>query len=80
MLYKSALKAAENDNYSAAYLRFSELGDYRDSEEMAKLMKDKSAQKAAENGDYAAAYYKFLALGDYKDSEEMAKLMKDKSE
>ena len=80
VLYKSALKAAENDNYSAAYLRFSELGDYRDSEEMAKLMGYKSAQKAAENGDYAAAYYKFLALGDYKDSEEMAKLMKDKSE
>jgi len=71
----------EYEKFDEAASKFSELGDYRDSEEYLIRSQDEYAKKSSYNEacsyyaeeSYAQAYGMFYKLGDYKDSQRLAK-------
>lgn len=70
--YKKATDLYESGDYEEAYEVFTELGDYRDSADMAKASLYKKASALYENGSYKDACDVFAGLGDYEDSANMA--------
>ena len=72
--YKKATGLYESGNYDEAYEAFTELGDYKDSADMAKSSHYKKASVLYENGNYKEACEVFTGLGDYEDSANMADL------
>ncbi|MGN0584681.1 MAG: DUF6273 domain-containing protein, partial [Ruminococcus sp.] len=69
MKYNSAVEELNKGNYDAAITKFSELGEYKDSEDMEKESRYQNAISLYENGIYADAVAAFKELGDYKDTE-----------
>ena len=67
--YNDAYTQFNNGNYESAYYDFLNLGDYKDSSDMAMESKYLWANSCQEAKQYDRAYHLFVELGDYKQSE-----------
>jgi len=74
--YNSALALVEEGQYDEAIEKFTELGDFKDSEDQIELARNEreysNAVKLLEDEDYDDAISAFKRLGDYKDSADLA--------
>lgn len=75
--YDEALSLFEAGSYEEAQQKFSELGDYEDSQQLVIYI---DAETLYEAESYEEALEKFSELGDYKDSLQMAEICKDLQE
>lgn len=66
--YKKAMSMYENGLYEEAAAKFTELGDYEDSQDMVTACNYESARALFDAGDYEAAKKAFAGLGEYEKS------------
>ena len=71
--YKDAVSLFENGNYHDASIKFTELGDYKNSTEMVKTCRYAEAKSLFDAKQYEDARKIFFDLGDYELSKEMVK-------
>ena len=69
--YNKAVKAAENGSYIEAINAFSNLGDYKDSEELLIESKFNYGKQVLSYTDYDTAAEIFTSLGEYKNAPEL---------
>ena len=73
--YKEAMQLYVNNEYDAALVIFTELGDYEDSMNMVTRCRYAQAHSLLQDGKYEEARIMFEELGDYKDSANYAEGM-----
>ena len=66
--YKKAISLYEDGQYEEAAMKFTELGDYENSAEMAKTCKYEAAKALFDSGSYEEARKAFADLGEYEES------------
>ena len=76
--YNKAVELLEGKNYDEALNLFTELEDYKDSEDMVREVKYLMALDLFENGEYEAAIKTFETLGYYKDALKNAETASEK--
>ena len=71
--YKKAMSMYENGQYEEAAAKFTELGDYEDSQDMVMACNYEAAKVLFDAGDYEEAKKAFAELGDYEKSPDYIK-------
>lgn len=71
--YKKAMSMYENGQYEEAAAKFTELGDYEDSQDMVMACNYEAAKVLFDAGDYEEAKKAFAELGDYEKSSDYIK-------
>lgn len=66
--YKKAMSMYENGQYEEAAAKFTELGDYENSQDMVTTCKYEAAKALFDAGNYEEAKKAFVGLGDYENS------------